>query len=59
MKQDEEEKLNSINPDGSDIFLELFTNDFCKITNTINLKRRMRGRDDMYVNKLRALDQRI
>jgi len=51
--------LNSINPDGSDIFIELFTNDFCKITNAINQKRRMRGRDDMYVNKLRALDQRL
>ena len=56
LRQEDEEKLNSINPDGSDIFIELFTHDFCKITNAINNKRRIRGREDIYVNKLRALD---
>ena len=30
----------------SDLFLELFSNDFVKITKSINLKRRVRGRDD-------------
>jgi hypothetical protein len=55
----EDEKFNSINPDGSDIFLELFGNDFCKITHAINVKRRQRGRDDMYLNRLNALDMKI
>lgn len=46
-------------PDGSDIFLELFANDFCRITNAINHKRKVRGRDDMYQNKLNALDLKL
>ena len=45
--------------DGSDIFLELFANDFCRITQTINNKRKARGRDDIYKNKLNALDHKI
>jgi hypothetical protein len=38
--KEEEEKLNSINPDGSDLFLELFANDFCRIIQCIKQKRR-------------------
>lgn len=57
--KDEEEKLNSINADGSDLFLELFANDFCRITQCIKNKRRQRGRDDMYQNKLKALDMKV
>jgi hypothetical protein len=34
------------------MFLELFANDFCKIIKAIDLKRKVRGKDDIYVNKL-------
>jgi hypothetical protein len=51
--------LNSVNADGSDLFLELFANDFCRITSSIKMKRKQRGRDDMYENKLKALDMKI
>lgn len=46
-------------PDGSDIFLELFSQDFCRITQAINTKRKLRGRDDMYQNKLKAIDLKV
>lgn len=29
-----------------DLFLKVFSNDFCKIIKTINFKRKVRGRDD-------------
>jgi hypothetical protein len=48
-----------VNADGSDLFLELFANDFCRITSSIKMKRKQRGRDDMYENKLKALDMKI
>ena len=51
--------MNSVNADGSDLFLELFANDFCRITSSIKMKRKQRGRDDMYENKLKALDMKI
>jgi hypothetical protein len=57
--KDDEERLNSIYPDGSDLFLELFANDFCRVTHAITLKRNARGREDMYENKLKALDMKI
>ena len=57
--REEEEKLNSINPDGSDLFLELFANDFCRVTHCIKMKRKQRGRDYMYQNKLKAVDMKV
>jgi hypothetical protein len=57
--KEEEEKLNSVMPDGSDLFLQLFANDFCRVTHCIINKRKQRGRDDIYENKLKALDMKI
>ena len=42
-----------------DIFLEIFANDFCKIVKNINMKRRVRGRDDIYANKMKSIEAKL
>lgn len=59
VKQEDDDDKFPIALDGSDIFLEIFSQDFCRITQAINMKRRMRGRDDMYQNKLKAIDLKV
>lgn len=34
-----------------DMFLYLFAGDFCKIIKALNLKRKVRGKEDYYYNK--------
>lgn len=40
----------------ADLFLEVFSNDFVRITKNINLKRRVRGREDNDKNKLKMIE---
>ena len=40
----------------SDMFLDIFSQDFIKITKLINLKRKIRGKDDLIKNKLQKIE---
>jgi hypothetical protein len=42
-----------------DLFLDLFSFDFCKIVKAINLKRKVRGREDSNMNKMRAIEVKL
>lgn len=42
-----------------DLFLEIFSNDFCRIIKTIEMKRNVRGRGDENIMKIRAIEQKL
>ena len=42
-----------------DLFLEIFSNDFVKVTKSIGLKRRVRGREDPYHSKIKAIELKL
>ena len=55
LKDPEQPSMNQEN----DIFLEIFSSDFCKIVKSINLKRKVRGRDDINQAKMKALENKL